>query len=240
MSRHNRDRREQAAAAVPRRRRRRRGPPRWFVAVLYTGSFAFTAAFASNAVFLGVVQPLVAPIAYTSTDGEMIGYHPSPHPGIARDFNCTQVSYSVEGRAFTCVAAENPGAWRDKGQVLRVYYPPDRPDRGFVCDWVGERRWWVSTSPLALFCLPFLLIGLVWYWLAVAGMRTPIFRAVGVPLGLWFTGLVAGGAIGMVLVADPKSMNHPVPAVLLQIAGGVAGGLWGLRVGNRPALSEAE
>ena len=59
-------------------------------------------------------------------------------------------------------------------------------------------------------------------------------RTVCLPLALWFAGSFLGGAVGMLLVSDPKNMDHPVPAALLQVVGGSVGGLWGLRrVGAR-------
>lgn len=48
------------------------------------------------------------------------------------------------------------------------------------------------------------------------------------PLGTWFAGVFLGGALGMAL-ADPKNMDHPAPAFLLQVVGGLVGGWRGLR-----------
>ena len=242
MSRHNRDRR---TAFVPAADGVVCRPPRWFVAVFFTGAFAFAAMFASSAVFLGAVQPLVAPLVYHSTDGAVLGYGQvwdGPDWGelgdTARNPNGLLASYEVEGQTFRCVGSRTvePVAWR--GNSVRVYYPAAHPDRGFVCDWAGERRWRASTWPLAAFCLPFLTFAMIWYWLAMVLPRgasaRSLARAVCIPIALWFAGSFLGGAVGMLLVSDPKNMDHPVPAFLLQTVGGVVGGWWGLRrVGAR-------
>ena len=213
-------------------------PPRWFVAVYLSGGFAICSAFASAAVFIGVVQPLLAPLLYRSTDGTIVGYAPSlqwdGEWGLGA--NCALVSYTVDGQTYRCVGSlyvEVPS----RGS-LRVYYPADRPDRGFVCDWGEERRWRVITWPVAAFALPVLLFMLVWYWLSAVpqGGRTAqsLTAVVGLPLALWFGGLFLGGAVGMLLVSDPKDMDHTGHTMLLQVVGGLVGGLWGLRcVGAR-------
>jgi hypothetical protein len=217
--------------------------------VFFTGAFAFAAMFASSAVFLGAVQPLVAPLVYHSTAGTVLGYGQvwdGPDWGelgdTARNPNGLLASYEVEGQTFRCVGSRTvePAAWQ--GDSVRVYYPADRPDRGFVCDWAGERRWRASTWPLAAFCLPFLTIALIWYWLSVIWPRgtSSLVRAVCLPFGAWLAGVFLGGAIGM-LLADPKDMDHPVSVFLLQSVGGLVGGWWGLwRVGRRTTAPPRE
>lgn len=244
MSRHNRERRvARAAELAPGDGECACGPPRWFVAVFFTGAFAFTAAFASSAVFLSAVQPLVAPLAYHSTDGAVVGYG-QVWIGVSWDdgterykpVNGVLAEYTVEGQTYRCIGSRDVELAARRGDSVRVYYPADNPDRGFVCDWFGERRWRASTWPLAAFCVPFLTIALVWYWLAVLTRRgvASLVRAVCLPFALWFAGVFLGGAVGLLLVFDTKDMDHPAPAFLLQTVGGLVGGWLGLwRVGRR-------
>ena len=214
-------------------------PPRWFVAAYFSGGFAICSAFASVAVFIGVVQPLVAPLLYRSTDGAMVGYAPSAQwdGEWGMGGNCALVAYTVDGQTYQCVGSmyvEVPS----RGS-LRVYYPAAHPERGFVCDWWEERRWRVVIWPAAAFAPPGLLFMLFWYWLSVP--RGPAARSltavVGLPLAMWFGGLFLGGAVEMLLVSDPKDMDHTGLTMLLQVGGGLVGGLWGLRcVGPRSVV----
>jgi hypothetical protein len=252
MSRHNRERRRRAVwppepqADEP---RVARGPPRWFLAVFFTGAFAFAAMFASSAVFLSAVQPLVAPLVYHSTDGAVAGYgqvwdgHDWGELGdTARNPNGVLAEYTVEGQTFRCVGSRTAEPVVRRGESVRVYYPADNPDRGFVCDWSVERRWRVTTWPLAAFCLPFLTGALVWYWLSVIWRRgtSSLVRGVCLPFGAWLAGVFLGGAVGM-LLADTKDMDHPAAAFLLQAVGGAVGGWWGLwRIGRRPVAPSQE
>ena len=172
MSRHNRARRGKRALP-PDDEECGAPPPRWFVAAFFTGGFAICSAFASVAVFLGAVQPLLAPLLYRSTDGAMVGYAPSPmwdgEWGLGA--NCALVSYTVDGQTCRCVGSLYVEV--RPCDALRVYYPADRPDRGFVCDWWEERRWRVVTWPVAAFAPPVLLFMLIWYWLSVAQGTPP-------------------------------------------------------------------